>query len=239
MSVVSHEGSAANVHDEELKMVVDGPVANNDVGSEVVPPSAGRRWRGILARRVLPSSDVDSKGSAANVPDEKLEMVVAGPVANNVVGVEVVPPSVGRRWRGVLARRVLPSSVVDLKGSAANVPDEELEMDVAGLVANNAVGAEVVPPSVGSTLARCTCSIGGSMDGYTSDPEDSDPFLPGLCFPAPFVFVILFLVVCVFHFSSFSGIEEARSSRDALCNLSYPDGLTLTELNNLNDVAVV
>ncbi|GJY15115.1 hypothetical protein Tco_0385537 [Tanacetum coccineum] len=124
MSVVSPEGSAANVHDEELKMVVDGPVANNDVGSEVVPPSAGRRWRGILARRVLPSSDVDSKGSATNVPDEKLKMVVAGPVANNVVGVE---------------------------GSAANVPDEELEIDVAGLVANNAVGAEVVPPSVGST----------------------------------------------------------------------------------------
>ncbi|GJW63759.1 hypothetical protein Tco_0115643 [Tanacetum coccineum] len=29
-----------------------------------------------------------------------LEVDVAGPVANNVVGVEVVPPSAGRRWRG-------------------------------------------------------------------------------------------------------------------------------------------
>ncbi|GJZ03024.1 hypothetical protein Tco_0520985, partial [Tanacetum coccineum] len=40
-------------------------------------------------------------------------------------------------------------------------------------------------------------------------------------------------------------IEEARSSRDALCNLSYPDvqrrldGLTLTELTNFHDVAAV
>nr|GFC53612.1 hypothetical protein [Tanacetum cinerariifolium] len=50
----------------------------------------------------------------------------------------------------------------------------------------------------------------------TEDPGDSDPFFPG--------------------------IEEARSSRDALCNLSYPDvqrrldGLTLTELTNFYDV---
>ncbi|GKE95600.1 hypothetical protein Tco_1580455, partial [Tanacetum coccineum] len=36
----------------------------------------------------------------------------------------------------------IPMSVDSPAGSTANVPDEELEVDVAGLVANNAVGAE-------------------------------------------------------------------------------------------------
>ncbi|GJR73475.1 hypothetical protein Tco_0085840 [Tanacetum coccineum] len=42
----------------------------------------------------------------------------------------------------------IPMSVGSLAGSAANVPDEELEMAVAGLVANNVVGAKVVPFSM-------------------------------------------------------------------------------------------
>ncbi|GKG34263.1 hypothetical protein Tco_0436959, partial [Tanacetum coccineum] len=51
-------------------------VANNAVGAEVVPPSAGRRWRGVVARPVgspwrviAPSLDVDSKGKRVTFPN--------------------------------------------------------------------------------------------------------------------------------------------------------------------------
>nr|GEW89117.1 transposase, MuDR, MULE transposase domain protein [Tanacetum cinerariifolium] len=53
-------------------------------------------------------------GSVANVPDEELEMVVAGLVANNAVGVEVIPPSVVRCWQGVYARLVAQLTVIPL-----------------------------------------------------------------------------------------------------------------------------
>nr|GEX65800.1 hypothetical protein [Tanacetum cinerariifolium] len=108
----------------------------------------------------------------------------------------------------------VPMSVGSPTDSVANVPDEELEMVVAAPVANNVVGAEVVPPSAG----RPCKTLFGSL-ASTEDPGDSDPFLPG--------------------------IEEARSSRDALCNLSYLDFqrrldvLTLTELTKFHDEAAV
>ncbi|GKF55836.1 hypothetical protein Tco_0166176, partial [Tanacetum coccineum] len=76
MSVGSPAGSAANVPDEELEMAVAAPMANNAVGAEVVPPSAGRRWRVIVARpvgspwRVVASSlDVDSNGKRVTFPN--------------------------------------------------------------------------------------------------------------------------------------------------------------------------
>ncbi|GKG24756.1 hypothetical protein Tco_0395384, partial [Tanacetum coccineum] len=49
MSVGSPAGSAANFPDEELEMAVDALMANNAVGTEVVPPSAGRRCQGVVA----------------------------------------------------------------------------------------------------------------------------------------------------------------------------------------------
>ncbi|GJX48656.1 hypothetical protein Tco_0273846 [Tanacetum coccineum] len=127
-------------------------------------------------------------------------------------------------------------------GFAANVLDEELEMAVAAPVANNAVGAErVIAPSsdVDSKGKRVAFLNAAGSPSFKKrkhvvlyegpsfpksvpsmeDPRYSDPFLPG--------------------------IEEARSSRDALCNLCYPDvqcrldGLTLTELTNFHDVAAV
>ncbi|GJY96712.1 hypothetical protein Tco_0513622 [Tanacetum coccineum] len=58
------------------EMVVAAPVANNAVGAEVVPPSASRRWRGVVARPVgspwrviAPSSYVDSKGKRVTFPN--------------------------------------------------------------------------------------------------------------------------------------------------------------------------
>ncbi|GJR48639.1 hypothetical protein Tco_1316742 [Tanacetum coccineum] len=48
-----------------------------------------------------------------------------------------------------LKEHEIPMSVCSLASSAANVPDEELEMDVASLVANNVIGGEVVPFSMG------------------------------------------------------------------------------------------
>ncbi|GKD48676.1 hypothetical protein Tco_1277652 [Tanacetum coccineum] len=72
-------------------------------------------------------------------------------------------------------------------------------------------------PDIAPSDEACKTLFGSLAS--TEDPGDSDPFLPG--------------------------IEEARSSRDALCNLSYPDvqrrldGLTLTELTNFHDVAAM
>nr|GEX16969.1 hypothetical protein [Tanacetum cinerariifolium] len=69
MSIGSPAGFATNVPDEELDMAIAALVANNAVGAKVVPPSAGRRWRGVVVRpvgspqRVIALSlDVDSKG---------------------------------------------------------------------------------------------------------------------------------------------------------------------------------
>nr|GEU86946.1 hypothetical protein [Tanacetum cinerariifolium] len=166
-------------------------------------------------------------GSVANVPDEELEMAVVASVANNVVGAEVVPPSLGRCWQGVVARPVgsprrviAPSSDVDSKGKRVTF--------------QNSVGSpsfkkrKHVVLDEGSSSPKSVPDIAPSDEAYktlfgslasTEDPEDSDPFLPG--------------------------IEEARSSCDALCNLSYPNvqhrlnGLILTELTNFHDVAAV
>ncbi|GKF66582.1 hypothetical protein Tco_0193099, partial [Tanacetum coccineum] len=69
MSVGSPAGSAANIPDEELEMAVDALMANNAIGTEVVPLSAGRSCQGVVDRPVgspwrviAPSSYVDSKG---------------------------------------------------------------------------------------------------------------------------------------------------------------------------------
>ncbi|GKF74747.1 hypothetical protein Tco_0224191, partial [Tanacetum coccineum] len=75
MSVGSPAGSAANVPDEELEMVVAGSMINKAVGAEVVSPSADRRWRGVYARPAAqwtatsPSSDGDSKGKRVASPN--------------------------------------------------------------------------------------------------------------------------------------------------------------------------
>nr|GEU38391.1 hypothetical protein [Tanacetum cinerariifolium] len=116
-------------------------------------------------------------------------------------------------------------------GSAANFPDEELEMVVVALLVNNTVGVEkrkhvvldkgLSSPKSGPDIApsdEACKTFFGSLSSM-KDPGDSDRFLP-----------------C---------IEEARSFCDVLCNLSYPnvqrhlDGLTLTELANFHDVTVV
>ncbi|GJV47481.1 hypothetical protein Tco_1437693 [Tanacetum coccineum] len=57
----------------------------------------------------IPISVGSLAGSTANVPDEALEMAVAGPVVNNVVGAEVVPFFMGR---GVLARSVAQRTAI-------------------------------------------------------------------------------------------------------------------------------
>ncbi|GKB10093.1 hypothetical protein Tco_0844016 [Tanacetum coccineum] len=76
MLVGSYAGSVANVPDEELKMVVVAPVANNVVGAKVVPPFMGRRWRGVFSRLVgspwrviAPSLNVYSKGKRVAFPN--------------------------------------------------------------------------------------------------------------------------------------------------------------------------
>ncbi|GKF39373.1 hypothetical protein Tco_0119434 [Tanacetum coccineum] len=128
-------------------------------------------------------------------------MAVAALVANNAVGAEVVPPSAGQRWRGVVARSV---------GS----PSFKKRKHV--VLYEGPFSPKSVPDLAPSDEACKT--LFGSLASM-EDPRDSDPFL--------------------------SGIEEARSSRDALCNLSYPDvqrrldGLTLTELTKFHDVAAV
>nr|GEU77372.1 hypothetical protein [Tanacetum cinerariifolium] len=165
----------------------------------------------------------------------------------------------GNRSTSFSARSVdVPMSVGSIAGSVANILDEELEMAVAAswqitpLVPRVIVlsldvdskGKRVTfPNSVGSpsfkkrkhvvfdegpSSLKCVPDIDPSDEACktlfgslacTKDPRDSDPFL--------------------------LGIEKARSSRDALCNLFYPDvqrcldGLTLTELTNFHDVAAV
>ncbi|GJR74121.1 hypothetical protein Tco_0086486 [Tanacetum coccineum] len=153
----------------------------------------------------VPMSVGSPATSAANVPDEELEMVVVASVANNVVGAKVVPPSAGRRWRGVVVRPVgspwrviAPSSDVDSKGkrvafsNSASSPSFKKRKHV--VLDEGPSSPKSVPNIAPSDEAYKT--LFGSL-ASTEDPGDSDPFL--------------------------LGIEEARSSRDALCNLSYPD----------------
>nr|GEW43001.1 hypothetical protein [Tanacetum cinerariifolium] len=127
-------------------------------------------------------------------------------VANNAVGVEVVPPSTGQRWRGVVARPV---------GSPRRVIAPSLDVD--SKVLDEGPSSSKSVPDIAPSDEACK-TLFGSL-ACTEDARDSDPFLPG--------------------------IEEARSSRDALCNLSYPDvqlrldGMTLTELTNFHNVAAV
>ncbi|GJT58882.1 reverse transcriptase domain-containing protein [Tanacetum coccineum] len=59
----------------------------------------------------IPMSVGSLAGSAANVPNEELEMAIAGPVDNNIVGAEVVPFSMGR---SVLARTVAQRTAIPL-----------------------------------------------------------------------------------------------------------------------------
>nr|GEW10114.1 hypothetical protein [Tanacetum cinerariifolium] len=137
-------------------------------------------------------------GSAANVPDEELEMDVAALVTNNAVGTEVVSPSVGQHWQGVVARLV---------GSLRRI----IALSSDGPSSPKSV------PDIASSDEACK-NLFGSL-ASTEVPGDSDPFL--------------------------LGTKEARSSCDTLCNNSYPDvqrrldGLTLTELTNFHDVAAV
>nr|GEY05938.1 phospholipase-like protein [Tanacetum cinerariifolium] len=111
----------------------------------------------------------------------------------------------------------VPMSVSSPAGSAANVPDEDLEMAVAALVANNTVGAEFVLPSAGRCWRGVVARPVGSPRRAIAPSSDVDS----------------------------KSIEKARSSHDALCNLSYPDvqcrldGLTLTELTNFHDMEAV
>ncbi|GJY06012.1 hypothetical protein Tco_0371952, partial [Tanacetum coccineum] len=188
----------------------------------------GNRSASFSARPAdVPMSVGSPAGSAANVPDEELEMVVAALVANNAVGAEVVPPSAGRRWRGVVARPVgspwrviAPSSDVDSKGKRVTFPNSAGSPSFKKrkhVVLDEGPSSPKSVPDIAPSDEACKTLFGSlaSME----DPRDSDPFL--------------------------SGIEEARSSRDALCNLSYPDvqrrldGLTLTELTKFHDVAAV
>nr|GEZ73621.1 hypothetical protein [Tanacetum cinerariifolium] len=118
----------------------------------------------------------------------------------------------------------VPMSVGSPAGSSANVPDEELEM-VGTLVANNAVGAKgkrvTFPNSVGSPSFKKRKHV--VLDEGHSSPK----FVPDI---APFdeACKILFGSLASRKDPRFSdpfllGIKEARSSCDALCNLSYPD----------------
>nr|GEW11658.1 hypothetical protein [Tanacetum cinerariifolium] len=162
----------------------------------------------------VPMSVGSPAGSAANVPDEELEMVVAASMANNVIGAEVVPPSVGRRWRGVVTRPV---------GSPWRVIAPSLDVDLKGK-------RVAFPKSVGSPSFKKRNHVvldeGPSSPKYVLDIAPSDE-------------------ACKTLFGSLASIEETRSSRDALCNLSYLyvqcllNGLNLTELTNFHDVAAV
>ncbi|GKG08225.1 hypothetical protein Tco_0334057, partial [Tanacetum coccineum] len=127
-------------------------------------------------------------GSAANVPDEELEMDVDAPVANNTVGAEVVPPSVGRRWWGEFAltisslwRVIAPSSDVDSKGKRVAFPNsagspsfKKRKYLVLDEVPSSPKSVPDMAPSdeAYKTLFRSLAS--------TEDPGDSDPFLPGI-----------------------------------------------------------
>nr|GEX47204.1 hypothetical protein [Tanacetum cinerariifolium] len=105
----------------------------------------------------VPMSIGSPAGFATNVPDEELEMAIAALVANNAVGAKVVPPSAGRRWRGVVARPV---------GSPQRVIALSLDVD-----------SKVVPDIVPSDEACKT--LFGSL-ASTKDLGDSDLFLLGI-----------------------------------------------------------
>ncbi|GJY99016.1 hypothetical protein Tco_0516446 [Tanacetum coccineum] len=216
----------------------------------------------------VPISVGSPVGSSANILNEELEMAVAALVANNAVGAEVVPPSVGqhwhvfpdiapsdeacktlfrslastkdpgdsaevvppfagRHWRGVFARpigsqcRVIaPSLDVDLKGKRVVFPNSAGSPSFKKrkhVVLDEGPSSPKSVPDISPSDEACKTLFGSLAS--TEDPGDSDPFL--------------------------LGIEEAHSSHEALCNLSYPDaqcrfnGLTLTELTNFHDVAAV
>ncbi|GKC65568.1 hypothetical protein Tco_1098166, partial [Tanacetum coccineum] len=126
------------------------------------------------------------------------EMVVVAPVANNAVGAEVVPPSAGRRWWGVVARPVgsprrviAPSSDVDSKGKRVTFPnsaDSSSFKKRKHVVLDEGPSSPKSVPDIAPSDDACKTLFGSLAS--TEDPGDSDPFLPG--------------------------IEEARSSRDAL-----------------------
>ncbi|GJX53457.1 hypothetical protein Tco_0281826 [Tanacetum coccineum] len=126
------------------------------------------------------------------------EMVVVAPVANNTVGAEVVPPSAGRHWWGVVARPVgsprrviAPSSDVDSKGKRVTFPnsaDSPSFKKREHVVLDEGPSSPKSVPDIAPSDDACKTLFGSLAS--TEDPGDSDPFLPG--------------------------IEEARSSRDAL-----------------------
>ncbi|GJZ36936.1 hypothetical protein Tco_0583127, partial [Tanacetum coccineum] len=68
-------------------------------------------WEMTMKELEIPMSVGSLAGSAANVPNEELEMAIAGPVDNNIVGAEVVPFSMGR---SVLARTVAQRTAIPL-----------------------------------------------------------------------------------------------------------------------------
>ncbi|GJV07737.1 hypothetical protein Tco_1345393 [Tanacetum coccineum] len=119
-------------------------------------------------------------GSAANVPYEDLEMDVAAPVANNAIGVEVVPPSADVDSKG---KRV---AFLDSAGSPSFKKRKHLVLD-EGPSSLKSVPDIAPSDEAYKTLFRSLASM--------EDPGDSDPFLPG--------------------------IEEARSSRDALSAVRF------------------
>ncbi|GKF93402.1 hypothetical protein Tco_0280121, partial [Tanacetum coccineum] len=159
---------------------------------------------------------------------EELEMVVAAPVANNAVGAEVVPPSAGRHCQGVVARLVgSPRRVIALSSDVVSKGKRVTFQNSAGfpsfkkrkhVVLDEDPSSPKYVPNIAPSDEACKTLFGSLAS--TEDLGDSKPFLLGF-------------------------IEEDRSSRDALCILSYPDvqcrlhGLPLTELANFHDVAAV
>nr|GEV97485.1 hypothetical protein [Tanacetum cinerariifolium] len=145
----------------------------------------------------VPMSVGSPMGSAANVPDEELEMAVAALVANNTIA---------------------PSSNVYLKGKRVTFPNSAGSPSFKKrkhVVLDEGLSSPKSVPNIAPSDEACKTLFGSLAS--TEDPRDSDPFLPS--------------------------IEEARSSRDTLFNLSYPDvqcrldGLTLIELTNFHEVA--
>ncbi|GJX64536.1 hypothetical protein Tco_0298879 [Tanacetum coccineum] len=128
----------------------------------------------------VPMSVGGSAGSAANVLDEELEMVVAGPVANNAVGAE---------------RVIAPSSDVDSKAKRVTFPNSvgcPSFKERKHVVLDEGPSSPKSVPDFTPPDEACKTLFGSlaSME----DPVDSDPFL--------------------------LGIEEACSSCNVLCNLS-------------------
>nr|GEU97051.1 putative reverse transcriptase domain-containing protein [Tanacetum cinerariifolium] len=168
----------------------------------------GNRSASFSSRPVEVSMSVGSHaGSAANIPDEELEMALAAP---GVVSRPIGSP-----------RRVIASSLdVDSKGKRVTFPNfvgSPSFKKRKHVVLDEGPSSPNFVPGIAPFVEACKTLFGSLAS--TEDPGDNDPFL--------------------------LGIKEARSSRDSLYSLLYPDvqsrleGLTLIEVTNFHDVAAV